>query len=101
MKRDDPKVLKLRADRERAETRLNILMKGIGLELQQGCGRCYDSEDLLVLIDIVNGELLPAIKATHAAQEAYRPYWGRVRRLHNRRVAKKNPRKKSPANKVV
>jgi hypothetical protein len=77
MRRDDPKRLKLRGDREQAQAWLDILCKGIGAELSGGYRQC--PEDFRLLISRVNGELLEALIAVEKADEAYCPYWNRRR----------------------
>lgn len=79
MKRDDPIRLKLRAEREDAQVRLNILSLGIGHALIKS----YDESETRLILDYANKELPHAIKACEKADEAYRPYWSRRRvRVH-------------------
>lgn len=77
MKRDDPKKLKLRGDRERARLWLEILCQGIGKSLMDR--ECRYSEDIRGIIERVNGELIEAVSASERAEKAYEPYWSRGR----------------------
>jgi hypothetical protein len=89
MRRNDPKRLKLRGDRERAQLWLDILCKGIGEQLSHSWRECPD--DVRSIINRVNGELLEALIAVEKADKAYQPY--RIRRM----VRVHRPRKtKSP-----
>jgi hypothetical protein len=92
MKRDDPKRLKLRGDRQRAQAWLDILCKGIGKKLVDD-GYSSEPEDVRETIKLVNGELLEALIASEKAEAAYRPYWSR-RRVRTYRVPKRKT--KSP-----
>lgn len=86
-RKEDPKRTKLRAAREAAQVRLNVLCKGIGHALADGYQSC--AEDIRPIIVLVNTELVAAVDAHEAAEEAYRPYWSRHRRAYVRRVQKK------------
>lgn len=90
MRRDNPKVVKLRTDRERTSLWLEILTKGIGNILAD---RCNYPEDAREVVAVVNSALVPAIDAAQAASEAYMPY-RRMRRVRIR-PAKKNKAKKT------
>ena len=85
MKRDDPKVKKLRAARNAAMTRVEVLTKGIARTLENGYW--LEMEELQPILDIINNELVAAVKQYEAATEAYRPFMSR------RRVHKFRPRK--------
>jgi len=91
MRRDNPKILKLQAERSKTQTRLDMLCKGIGHSLADFSYR--EGEQVRELIDLVNTELVPAVKAAEAANKAYQPYWGRRRRrvYRPRRKRKKAP----------
>lgn len=90
-KRDDPKRLKLRDERERATAWVEILCKGIGHALADGY-RHEGSEDVRRIIARVNGELAEAVDALDRAEKAYEPYWARRRRVSlGHRVKKAKP----------
>lgn len=80
MKKDDPKRLKLQAERERTQLWFDILCKGIAGSLAANEFRYADTDSIKLLVAIINEELLLAAERAEAAYEAYRPYWGRRRR---------------------
>ena len=89
MKKDDPKYLKAREDREKANTWLEILCHGIADRLKDA----YDAETVGDLIDgPINIDLRAAVHAREAADKAYEPY--RMRRRFRRIANSKRP--KSP-----
>jgi hypothetical protein len=90
MRRDDPKRLKLQAERERTALRLDILCQGIAKALQSGF-------PLGPVIHIINTELVAAMQDAQAAEDAYRPYWSR-RRLRRSTL---RPRVKKTVSKAV
>ena len=90
MRRDNPRELKLQAERDNAEARLNMLCKGIGHSL--GDGSYGRPEEIRQLIELVNSDLLPAVDAAESAFNAYKPYWGRRRRRYYRPRRKKTPK---------
>lgn len=87
MRRDDPKRLKLRAERERAEAWLDVLCKGFGHSLADGYG--WRTDELRPLIELIQAQMIPAIEDVEAAEKAYAPYWRRRRTvMHRRKKAK-------------
>lgn len=92
MRKDDPKRLKLQAERERTSLWFRILCKGIAGTMADAD---HDPESISQLQEIVNNELADAAHAAEVAQEAYRPYWTRRRvRLYRPRKAKKTKKVK-------
>jgi len=79
VKRDDPKRLKLQAERNAAGAKVEILSKGIAGLLENYFIR--DVEDLRPIVDAVNVDLVEAVAAYEKAMAAYRPYMAR-RRAH-------------------
>jgi hypothetical protein len=86
MKHDDPKRLKLRAAREAAHVKLEILRQGIAATLKDSY--ITDMEELIPIVEAVNIDLVEAMKAYERATEAYRPFMSR-RRLNRFRPRKK------------
>lgn len=84
--RNDPKRLKARAERDKASTRVEILLAGVSKMLDRGY--FTDMEELQPILDMMNGDVVEAMKVYEAATEAYRPFMWR------RRV---RPRKKAAA----
>jgi hypothetical protein len=79
MRRDDPKRLKLLAARDAAETKVQILTKGIaGLLETYYSLNCM--EDLRPLLDAINVDLVEAVMASEKATEACQPYMPHLRR---------------------
>jgi hypothetical protein len=74
------------AAREHANIRLRVLTVGIGKNIEHS--NPYDLDELRTLIDIINTELLPAIKTAEEAHKAMIPF--RLRGL--RRPRKMRPR---------
>jgi hypothetical protein len=91
-RKDDPKREKLRAERNRTELRLGVLSAGIGKAFVDYGGGRYAADELRPVIDLVNGELMEAIKHAESAEKAYEPYWSR-RRIH--RIRRAAPQKKA------
>lgn len=84
MKRDDPKRLKLQADRERTSMWLSVLCNGFGQMLEQE----HYPEGVRSIIAGINTELVEAVNAAQRAEDAYRPYWSRRRRMRINRAVK-------------
>ena len=84
MKRDDPELLKARAERQRAQIWLDVVRKGIGQAMLDAC-YIDSSVDFAHITSMVNGELRRAVEAVAKAEEAYAPY--RKFRTRRRRVA--------------
>jgi hypothetical protein len=84
-KRDDPNVKKLRAARDAASTRLEVFIRGLAKTLENGYW--MDLEEIQPIIDMVNVDLVNAVKEYERAQEAYRPHMAR-RRVHRFRARK-------------
>ena len=89
MKRNDPKILKLKTERDRAAEWLNILRIGLGHALADGYQQ--EPETLRLLVDRINKDLVAAICEVETTQKAYEPYlpWRRRRIVRPRRRAKK------------
>ena len=86
-KEEDPRKTKLRAERERANLWLQVLLNGIGKTMQDEYRS--EAEYARPIVDIVNGPFVDAIKASEAAEKAYEPYWRRrIYRYRPKRLAK-------------
>ena len=83
-KPENPARTKARAERERTALKLEILCKGIGHALTTGYYRTC--EDLQPIIDEVNGPLFEAMMEAQRAEDAYRPYWSRVRAIRPKKT---------------
>jgi uncharacterized protein YdeI (YjbR/CyaY-like superfamily) len=70
MKRDDPKVLKARAERDRTSFRVEVILKGLAEAIKNGYWG--DLEEIQPIIEVVNVDLVDAIKAHERAVEAWR-----------------------------
>jgi hypothetical protein len=75
-----------RAERDRARIRLEVLVSGLGQQVQHGYFYGPESADLLR--EFIHEELEPAIDRVKRAEKAYEPYW------HRRRIRRWTPRKK-------
>lgn len=93
MKAEDPKQEKLRAERFKADIRLDTLVQGYA-KILSGVGSRFP-EDLSSILEQMLLYLPPAVEEALKAQEAYRPYW---RRHRPRRISVlKKPKKKAAA----
>lgn len=89
MKRDDPKLVKLRAERDRTGMRVELLSKGLAGVLTNGYWS--SAKDLPPLFDAFN-EFVDAVKAHEKANETYRPYRRPSARFHPAQVEKNSVR---------
>lgn len=90
LRRNDPKVVKLREDREKARVWLGILTLGCG-EYLKGC---YYSDEIMIAVSHINTELVQAAQEYKKLDKAYEPYWRRCRRVNSVRKPKKVVAKK-------
>jgi hypothetical protein len=93
MKKDDPKREAAGRARDEAQFNLEILAQGLGRALAMEHYR--HSDRIRYLIKRINTDLLKAVEAAEAAEEAYRPYpyWrslprktSKVRQIHSHKA---------------
>jgi hypothetical protein len=87
MKRDDPKVLKARAAREATWTKLEILLRGVAQTIEHGY--FTDMEGLQPLLDVMNIDVVNAMKDHEKAVTAWLAVSPRRLRVHRWRPRKK------------
>jgi hypothetical protein len=86
-RKEDPKKIRAQQERDRAQTWLEVLCKGIGHALADENCRRYPDE-IRLLVTRINGELTEAIENAERANKAYEPYWKRRFPRSVRRAAK-------------
>lgn len=100
MKRDDnaklisvARIASARYERDKAEQRKDILLRGTGACLSTGY---FESmEEFMPILELINGQLVDAIKEAEAASEKFSAALGPYRR--RRRSAMGRPRKRTKA----